>query len=117
MKSLYIIVGGILVMVAVVFLAPKNKTATIAEEKTSSQLDEIEAIILKEYGDDLTPEEKEIVHEAIAEELALEKAEIKKYGRVLTDEERYQLEWQAEVKAHPRGRILQDLRPAKRLDR
>ena len=97
MKSLYIITGGILVMVAVVFLAPQKQSKT--EEKTSGQLDEIEAIILNEYGDDLTPEDKEIIYEAIAEELALEKAEIKKYGRVLTDEERFQLEWQAEVKA------------------
>lgn len=86
-------------MAAIVFLAPKNKTAAIAEEKASIPLDETEAIILKEYGDDLTLQEKEIVHEAIAEELALEKAEIKKRGQVLTDEERFKQEWQAEVKA------------------
>ena len=116
MKSMYIIAGGILVMMAVVLLAPKNKTATIAEEKTSSQIDEIDAIILKEYGDDLTPEDKEIVREAIAEELALEKAEIKKYGRVLTAEERYQLEWRAEVEAHEKAEIRQTLRRTERLD-
>ena len=78
MKSVYVIAGGFLVMVAVVFLAPQNKTSTITEEKASKPLDEIDAIILKEYGDDLTPEGKEFTYEAIAEELALEKAEIKK---------------------------------------
>ena len=105
MKSVYIITGGILVIVAIVFLAPQKQDKT--EEKTSSQLDEIESIILKEYGDDLTPEEKEITYEAIAEELALDKAELKKYGRLLTDEERYQLEWQAEVKAHEKAKFTE----------
>ena len=62
-----------------------------------------EGIILKEYGADLSPEDKEITYKAIAEELALEKAEIKKYGRVLTAEERYKQEWQAEVEAHKRA--------------
>ena len=32
MKSFYIITGSILAMIAVVFLAPKKKTATIAED-------------------------------------------------------------------------------------
>ena len=100
MKSMYIIAGGILVMAAVVFLAPQKQNNT--EEKASSQLDEIAAFILKEYGtvwEKLSPEEKELGRQEIAEFLAREKAEIKKYGRILTDEERYQLEWQAEVKA------------------
>ena len=102
MKSLYIITGGILVMVSVVLLAPKKKTAAIAEEKASTPLDEIDAIILKEYGpilEKLSTEDKELVRQEISDHLAREKAEIKKYGRLLTDEERFQLEWQAEVKA------------------
>ena len=102
---MYIIAGGILVMVAVVLLAPQKK-ATIAEEKASGQLDEIDAYILKEYGpilEKLSPEEKELGRQEIADHLAREKAELKKYGRVLTDEERYQLEWQAEVKAHEKA--------------
>ena len=97
MRSVYIITGGILVMMAVVLLAPQKQNKT--EEKEAGQIDETEAIIREEYGDDLSPEDKEIVYETIAEELALEKAEIKKYGRLLTDEERFQLEWQAEEKA------------------
>ena len=58
MKSVYIIAGGILAMIAVVLIAPQKKTATIAEEKASATLDEIDDIILKEYGADLTPENK-----------------------------------------------------------
>ena len=83
MKSFYIITGGILAMIAVVFLAPKKKTATIAEDKASSHLDEIDAYILKEYGttlEKLSPEDKELGRQEIAEHLAREKAEIKKYG-------------------------------------
>ena len=58
MKSVYIIAGGILVMMGVVLLAPQNKTSTIAEEKTSSQLDELDAYILKEYGPIPPPERR-----------------------------------------------------------
>ena len=103
MKSMYIIAGGILVMVAVVFLAPQKKTSTIAEEKTSSQLDEIDAIILKEYGADLTPENKEIVRQEIADRLARDKAEMRKYGRLLTDEERDAQWWQEQDEAAERA--------------
>ena len=87
MKSVYIITGGILAVIAVVFLAPQKKMDTIAEEKALNPLDEIDAIILKEYGDDLTPENKEIVRQEIADRLARDKAEMRKYGRLLTDEE------------------------------
>ena len=41
MKSMYIVTGDILVMIAVVFLAPPKQTNT--EEKASIPLDEIEA--------------------------------------------------------------------------
>ena len=58
MKSVYIIAGGILVMASVVLLAPQKKSNT--EEKASAPLDEIDAIILKKYGDDLTLEGKEL---------------------------------------------------------
>ena len=97
MKSVYIIMGGILVMVAVVLLAPKKQNNT--EEKTSSQLDEIDAIILKEYGADLTLEEKELARQEIAEELARDKAEMRKYGRLLTDHERSTQWWQEQDEA------------------
>ena len=108
MKSVYIIAGGILVMIAVVFLAPQKKD-TIAEEKTSIPLDETESTILKEYGIDLStlvPEDREMLRQQLVERLAREKAEIKKYGRVLTDEERYQLEWQAEVEEHQKAEFV-----------
>ena len=92
MKSSYIIAGGILVMVAVVFLAPQKQNNP--EEKASIPLDEIDAIILKEYGDDLTPEEKE---------LARDKAEMRKYGRLLTDHERSTQWWEEQGEAAERA--------------
>ena len=104
---MYIIAGGILVVIAVVFLAPKKKKATIAEEKTAISLDEIDAIILKEYGADLTPENKEIVREAIAEELARDKAEMRKYGRLLTDEERSEQWWREQDEAEEKAAYAQ----------
>ena len=58
MKILYIIAGGILVIVAVVFLAPQKQNNT--EEKASIPLDEIDAAILEQFRADLTPEEKEL---------------------------------------------------------
>ena len=102
MKSMYIITGGILAVIAVVLLAPQKKTPAIAEEKASTPIDETEATILKEYGIDLStlvPEDREMLRQQLVERLARDKAEIKKYGRLLTDEERFQLEWQAEEKA------------------
>ena len=88
---MYIITGGILVMIAVVLLAP--------QKKTSSQLDEIDAYILKEYGDDLSPADKE----CIAEQLALEKTEMRKYGRVLTPDERSEQWWREQDEAAERA--------------
>ena len=76
MKSLYMTAGGILVMVAVVFLAPKKTTNT--EDKASILLDEIDAIILKEYGPDLSPEDKEMIRQEITEDLARDRAEMRK---------------------------------------
>lgn len=102
MKSVYIIAGGILVMVAVVLLAPKNKTATIAEEKASSQLDEMDAYILKKYGsvlEKLSPEDKE----CIAEQLVRDKAEMRKYGRVLTPDERSAQWWKEQDEAEEKA--------------
>ena len=107
MKSVYIIAGGILVMIAVVLLAPQNKTATIAEEKALNPLDEIDAIILKEYGDGLTPEEKEWARQEIAEEIARDKAEVRKYGRLLTDEERSTQRWQEQDEAEAKAAYAQ----------
>ena len=101
MKSVYIITGCILVMMAVVFLAPQKQTKT--EEKASAPLDEIDAIILKEYGTDLTPENKEIVRQEIADRLALEKAEMRKYGRVLTPDERSEQWWREQDEAEERA--------------
>ena len=98
---MYIITGGILVMIAVVFLAPQKQNKT--EEKTSSQLDEIESIILKEYGADLTPENKEIVRQEIADRLALEKTEMRKYGRILTPDERSEQWWREQDEAEERA--------------
>ena len=89
MKSMHIITGGILVMVAVVFLAPQKQINT--KEEASIPLDEIDAYILKEYGpvlEKLSPEEKELVRQEVADHLARDKAEMRKYGRVLTDHER-----------------------------
>ena len=102
MKSVYIIAGGILVMVAVVvFLAPQKQNKT--EEKASASLDEIDAIILKEYGADLTPENKEIVRQEIADRLARDKAEMRKYGRVLTPNERSEQWWREQDEAEERA--------------
>ena len=44
MKGFYIITGGILVMIAVVLIAPKKQTNT--KEEASTPLDEIDDIIL-----------------------------------------------------------------------
>ena len=107
MKSVYIIAGGILAMIAVVLIAPQKKTATIAEEKASATLDEIDAIILKEYGADLTPENKEIVRQEIADRLARDKAEMRKYGRILTDEERDVQWWQEQDEAAAKAAYAQ----------
>ena len=107
MKSVYIITGGILVMVAVVFLAPQKKTDTIAEEKTSGQLDEIDAIILAQDGPDVPPEFKEMRRKEIAEELARDKAEMRKYGRLLTDEERSTQWWQEQDEAAAKAAYAQ----------
>ena len=101
MKSSYIIAGGILVMVAVVFLAPKKQNNT--EDKASIPLDEIDAIILKEYGDDLTPEEKELPRQEIEEDLARDKAEMRQYGRLLTNEERAEQWWEEQDEAAERA--------------
>ena len=105
MKSVYIITGGILVMIAVVFLAPQKQNHP--EEKALNPLDEIDAIILKEYGDDLTPEDEAIVREAIAEELARDKAEMRKYGRLLTDEERSEQWWREQDEAAAKAAYAQ----------
>ena len=100
MKSMYIITGGILVIIAVVFLAPQKQTNT--EEKDSATLDEIDAYILKEYGpilEKLSDEEKEIGRQEIAEQLARDKAEMREYGRLLTPDERSTQWWQAQDEA------------------
>ena len=97
MKSVYIITGGILVMIAVVFLAPKKQSNT--EEKASIPLDEIEARMLKVHGPDLPPEVKEIARREIEEDLAREKSEMRKYGRLLTPDERSTQWWQAQDEA------------------
>ena len=97
MRSVYIITGGILVMIAVVFLAHNQKHT---DEKASSTLDEIDAHILKEFGPDLSPKEIETIRQEITEHLlALEKAEMRKYGRVLTDEERSEQWWREQDEA------------------
>ena len=103
MKSVYIITGGILVMVAVVLLAPKKKTDTITEEKASTPLDEIDAIILAQDGPDVSPEFKEMRRQEIAEDLALEKTEMRKYGRILTPDERSTQWWQEQDEAEERA--------------
>lgn len=101
MRSVYIITGGILVMVAVVLLAPQKQTKT--EEKASVQIDEIDSIVLKKYGDDLTPEDKEWYRQSVAEDLARDKAEMRKYGRLLTDEERSEQWWREQDEAEKRA--------------
>lgn len=93
MKILYIIAGGILVMIAVVFLAPQKKNNT--EEKASIPLDEIDAAILEQFGADLTPEEKEWDRQNVADQLALEKSEMRKYGCIPTPDER-SAQWRKE---------------------
>ena len=106
MKSVYIITGGILVMIAVVFIAPQKNTDTIAEEKADSQLDEIDAYILKEYGPvlgKLSPEEKELGRQIITDRLAREKAEMRKYGRLLTADERSEQWWREQDEASERA--------------
>ena len=97
MKSVYIITGGILVMMAVVFLAPQKQSNP--DEKASAPLDEMDAHILKEFGPDLTPEQKEWARQDVAELLARDKAEMRKYGRLLTEEERATQRWQAQDEA------------------
>ncbi len=101
MRSVYIITGGILAVIAVVLLAPQKQTKT--EEKASAPLDEMDAIILKKYGDDLTPEEKEWARQSVAEDLARDKAEMRKYGRLLTDEERSEQWWREQDEAEAKA--------------
>ena len=100
MRSFYIITGGILVMIAVVFLAPQKQNKT--EEKASIPLDEIEARMLKVHGPDLPPEVKEIALREIEEDLAREKAEMRKYGRLLTADERSEQWWREQDEAAER---------------
>ena len=100
MKSMYIIAGGILVMMAVVFLAPPKQTNP--DEKASITHDEIDAYILKKFGnvlEKLSPEEKEMVRQDVADHLAREKAEMRKYGRILTADERSEQWWRAQDEA------------------
>lgn len=92
MKSLYIIVGSILAMASVVLILPPKKTVN-AKDKASIPLDEIDAFILKECGIDLSPEEKEITRQELAHIEARDKAEIKKHGQILTDDER-SVQWE-----------------------
>ena len=104
MRSFYIITGGILVMIAVVFLAPQKQSKT--EETASSQRDEIDAYILKEYGnvlENLSPEEKELARQDIAARLAREKAEMRKYGRLLTADERSEQWWKEQDEAEEKA--------------
>ena len=108
---MYIITGGILVMIAVVFLAPKKQNNT--EEKASAPLDEMDAIILKEFGADLPPEDKE----CIAYQLARDKAEMRKYGRLLTDEERSCSMMANARRGRRTGYCRQTLRRTQRMDR
>ena len=99
MKSMYIITGGILVMIAVFFLAPKQHNS---DEKASITHDEIDAYILKKFGnvlENLTPEEKELARQDVADRLAREKAEMRKYGRVLTPDERSEQWWREQDEA------------------
>ena len=105
MKSVYIITGGILAVIAVVFLAPQKQNNT--DEKTSGQLDEIDAIVLEQFGDDLTPEEKEWARQGIAEEIARDKAEMRKYGRLLTPDERSEQWWREQDEAEERAAYAQ----------
>ena len=100
MKSFYIITGGILAVIAIVLLAPKQNNP---EEKVSGQLDEIDAIVLEQFGDDLTPEEKEQARQEIAEEIARDKAEMRKYGRLLTPDERSAQWWKEQDEAEERA--------------
>ena len=105
MKSVYIIAGGILVIIAVVLLAPQKKTAN-TEEKASATLDEIDAYILKNYGPILekaSDEEKELARQEIADHLAREKAEMRKYGRILTPNERSEQWWREQDEAEKRA--------------
>ena len=100
MRSFYIIAGGILVMVAVVFLASPKQNKT--DKKAS--LDEIDAHILKEFGPDLSPEEIEKVRQEITEHLLdLEKSEMRKYGRLLTADERSEQWWREQDEAAERA--------------
>lgn len=101
MKSLYIITGGILVMVAIVFFTSQKQNNP--EGKASGQLDEIDAIVLEQFGDNLTPEEKKIARKTIAEEFARDKAEMRKYGRLLTDEERSAQWWREQDEAEEKA--------------
>ena len=100
MKSMYIIAGGILAVIAIVLLAPQKQNKT---EKASVPLDEIDAIVLKKYGDDLSPEDKEWYRQSVAEDLAKDKAEMRKYGRLLTPDERSEQWWREQDEAEERA--------------
>ena len=101
MKSVYIIARGILVMAAIVFLAPQETTNT--EEEASISLNKIDAIILKEYRTDLTPGNEEIIRQKIVERLAKEKTEMRKYGRLPTAHERATQWWKKQDAAADRA--------------
>ena len=99
---MYIITGGILAVIAIVLLAPPKQNNT--DEKASITHDEIDAHTLKKFGPDLSPEEIETIRQEITEHfLDLEKAEMRKYGRLLTDEERSTQWWKEQDEAEERA--------------
>ena len=87
MRSVYIIMGGILAMIAVVFLTQNSKndaTDSVQQAETNSQE---------------TPNERWRHPEVVA----LEKTEMRKYGRILTPDERSEQWWREQDEAEERA--------------
>ena len=87
MKSVYIITGGILAIMAVVFLTHNSKNDandSVQQAETNSQ----------------EPKNQRWRHPEV---VALEKTEMRKYGRLLTDEERSEQWWREQDEAEERA--------------
>ena len=91
MRTVYIITGGILAIVAVVFLTHNSKndaTDSVQQAETNSQ----------------EPPNHRWRHPEV---IALEKTEMRKYGRLLTDEERSTQWWREQDEAEERAAYAQ----------
>ena len=91
MRSVYIITGGILAVIAVVFLTQNSKNGandSVQQAETNSQ----------------EPQNERWRHPEV---VALEKTEMRKYGRILTPDERSEQWWREQDEAEERAAYAQ----------